>query len=57
LLVGHAPAKGNFKAVASGIVWFNADLSAVVSLLTDDEKGPDFAAMLSAVSSARLVSK
>lgn len=53
-LVGQAPAPEQFKAVASGIVWFNPQVSAVVTLLTDSEKGDDFSAMLACVASATL---
>jgi len=53
-LVGAPTKKGDFKGVASGIVRFNDEVSGGVTLLTDDEKGDDFAAMLAAVSSARV---
>jgi hypothetical protein len=53
-LVGAPPKKGDFKCVASGIVRFNDEVSAGVTLLTDDEKGGDFAAMVAAVSSAKV---
>jgi hypothetical protein len=56
-LVGQAPQKDNFKVVALGIVRFNEDVSASVSLLCDDLQGPDFAAMLAAVSSAVVTTK
>jgi hypothetical protein len=56
-LVGAAPKKGDFKGVASGIVRFNDEVSAGVTLLTDDEKGDDFTAMLAAVSSARVAAR
>jgi|CZKI01.1.fsa_nt_gi hypothetical protein len=50
--VGQPPEKDSFKVVAVGMIRFNDDLSAAVSMGTDDEKGPDFAAMMKAVSSA-----
>jgi len=50
--VGLPPEKDSFKAVASGMVRLNDDVSVAVILLTDDAKGPDFEAMLKAVSSA-----
>jgi len=56
-LVGAQPKKGDFKGVASGIVKFNDEVSAGVTLLTDDERGDDFAVMLAAVSSARVSAK
>jgi hypothetical protein len=56
-LVGAAPKKGDFKGVASGILRLNDEVSAGVTLLTDDEKGGDFAAMLAAVSSAKVSAK
>jgi len=51
-LVGQPPKKDAFKVLAVGMIRFNDDLAAAVSLASDDEKGPDFAAMLKAVSSA-----
>jgi hypothetical protein len=56
-LVGKPPEKDNFKVAGLGIVWFNDDVSAVVSLSSDDEKGPDYAAMLAALSSLALTKK
>jgi hypothetical protein len=56
-LVGAQPKKGDFKGVASGIIRFNDEVSAGVTLLTDDEKGEDFGAMLAAVSSAKVSAK
>jgi hypothetical protein len=52
--VGQAPEKDNFKVVASGMVRFNAELSATVIMASDDENGADFGAMLKAVSSAKV---
>jgi len=51
-LVGQPPKKDSFKVIAVGMIRFNDELAAAVSLVTDDEKGPDFAAMLKAVASA-----
>jgi hypothetical protein len=50
--VGQPTEKDSFKVVAVGMIRFNDDLSAAVSMGCDDEKGPDFAAMMKAVSSA-----
>jgi hypothetical protein len=52
--VGKPPEKDNFKMVATGILWFSDDVKAGVTLVADDEKGPDFMAMVAAVSSATL---
>jgi hypothetical protein len=43
--------------LAIGIIRFNDDVSASVSLLFDDEKGPDFPEMLAAISSAKVAKK
>lgn len=51
-LVGQPPKKDSFKVIAVGMIRFNDDLAAAVSLVTDDAKGPDMEAMLKAVSSA-----
>jgi len=51
-LVGQPPQKDSFKVIAVGMVRFNEDLAAAVSLATDDERGSDFAAMLKSVASA-----
>ncbi len=56
-LVGQPPAKDNFKVVAIGMIRFNDAVSASASLLCDDEKGEDFAALLAAVTSAKVTSK
>lgn len=56
-LVGSQPKKGDFKCVASGIVRFNDEVSAGVTLLADGDKGEDFEAMLAAVSSAKVSAK
>ena len=50
--VGQPPKKDSFKVIAVGMIRFNDDLAAAVSLVTDDAKGPDMEAMLKAVSSA-----
>jgi hypothetical protein len=50
--VGQPTTKDVFKIVAVGMIHFNDDVSAAVSLLADDEKGPDFEAMMKAVSGA-----
>jgi hypothetical protein len=56
-LVGKPPQKDNFKVASAGIIWFNDDVSGGLSMLTDDEKGADFAAMVGAASSVILKSK
>ena len=56
-LVGKAPEKDNFKAVAVGMIQYSDDLSAAVSMLNDDVNGPDLAAMLKAVSGATITSR
>src|ERR1035438_754891 len=50
--VGPPTTKDVFKMIAIGMIRFNDDVSAAVSILADDEKGPDFAAMMTAVSGA-----
>jgi hypothetical protein len=52
--VGQPPEKDSFKVVAVGMIRFSDDLSAAVSMGTDDENGADFAQMLKVVSSAAL---
>jgi hypothetical protein len=56
-LVGKPPEKDNFKVVSVGIIWFSDSVAVSWSLLGDDAKGPDFAAMLAAVSSSSLKAK
>lgn len=56
-LVGQPTKKDDFKVLAVGMVRFNDEVSASVSLLADEEKGPDFAAMLAAVSSAAVAKR
>jgi hypothetical protein len=56
-LADQPPQKDNFKVVAVGMIRFNDDLSAAVSLLADDAKGADFTAMLKAVASATITPK
>jgi hypothetical protein len=56
-LVGKPPQKDNFKVISAGIIWFSDDVSAATSLLCDDEKGPEFAAMIAAVSSVTVKGK
>ncbi len=51
-MVGKAPEKDSFKVAATGIIWFSEDVKAGVTMVADDEKGPDFAALLAAVSSS-----
>jgi hypothetical protein len=51
-LVGQPPKKDSFKVVAVGIIHVNDDLLATVGISCDDEKGPDFAAVMAALSSA-----
>ena len=51
-LVGQPPKKDSFKVVAVGIIHVSDDLLATVGISCDDEKGPDFAAVMAALSSA-----
>ena len=53
-LVGKPPQKDNFKVLSAGIIWFSDDISGATSILGDDEKGPEFAAMIAMASSATL---
>jgi hypothetical protein len=55
--VGLPPEKDAFKAVAIGMIRFDDEISAAVSMGTDDVKGPDFEAMMKAVSSAAVAPK
>lgn len=55
--VGQPPEKDNFKVACVGIIQFNEDLMAAVSIGADDEKGPDFTALLAAISSASVTAK
>lgn len=56
-LVGKAPEKDNFKVFSVGIIWFNDAVGASVSQVCDDEKGPEFAAMIAMTNSATLTHK
>jgi len=56
-VVGQPPKKDVFKMIAVGIIRLSDGVSASVNLLFDDEKGPEFASMLAAVSSARVAKK
>jgi hypothetical protein len=56
-LVGQPTKKDSFKVVAVGIIRVTDDLLATVGLSCDDEKGPDFAALMAAVSAASFVPK
>jgi hypothetical protein len=51
-LVGQPAKKDEFKVIGVGIIRFSDDVMAAVSIAADDPKGPDFAAMLAAVSGA-----
>lgn len=55
--VGKPPQKDYFRMVAVGIIRFNDEVSAAVSLAYDEEKGPEIAAMLEAISSAAVSRK
>lgn len=50
--VGKPPEKDLFRMVGTGIIWFNEEVKAGVTMVADDANGPDFAALLAAVSSA-----
>jgi hypothetical protein len=56
-LVGQPPKKDSFKMVAVGIARLSDGVSASVNLLFDDDKGPEFASMLAALSSAKVTKK
>jgi hypothetical protein len=56
-LVGKPAKHDEFKVIGIGIIRFRDDLMAAVSIAADDEKGPDFAAMLAAVSGATVSRK
>ena len=56
-LVGKPPQKDNFKVISVGILWFNDSVGVSVSQVCDDEKGPEFAAMLAMTNSATLTNK
>jgi hypothetical protein len=56
-LVGKPPEKDNFKVVSVGIIWFSDSVAVSWSMLGDDAKGPEFAAMLAAVSGSSLKAK
>jgi hypothetical protein len=56
-LVGKPPQKDNFKVISAGIIWFSDAVSGATSILCDDEKGPEFAAMVAMASSATLKAK
>lgn len=51
-MVGKPVQHGTYKAVALGEIHLTDDVTMSASLLFDDEKGPEFKAMLAAVSSA-----
>jgi hypothetical protein len=50
--VGKPVERGAFKAVALGEIHLTDDVTMSASMLFDDEKGPEFKAMLGAISSA-----
>ena len=51
-MVDKPPEKDNFKVVMVGVIRFNDDLAAVVSMLTDDAASPEYAAMMKSVTSS-----
>jgi hypothetical protein len=53
-MVGKPKEKDSFKVVGTGVIWFSEDVKAGVTMLADDANGPDFAALLAAVSSASI---
>jgi hypothetical protein len=53
-LVGKPVVKDAFKVLGIGEIRLSDDLTASVSLLADDATGPDFQAMLAAVSSIKV---
>jgi hypothetical protein len=56
-MVGKPPEKDSFKMVGTGVIWFNEDVKAGVTMVADDANGPDFAALLAAASSATVSQK
>jgi hypothetical protein len=52
-LVGQPPKKDVFKVVGVGAIHMTDELMATVGISCDDEKGPDFAAILASVATAR----
>jgi len=53
-MVGQPTKKGEFKVVGVGIVRYRDDVVAELGLSADDEKGPEFTALLDIVGSATL---
>jgi hypothetical protein len=51
-MVGQPAKKGEFKVIGVGVVRLRDDVMAAVGISADDEKSPEFAAMLAAVASA-----
>ncbi len=51
-MVGKPTQKDSFKMAATGVIWFSEDVKAGVTMVADDQNGPDFAALLAAASSA-----
>jgi hypothetical protein len=56
-LVGKAPKPDEFKVIGVGIIRYTDEIVAAISIAGDDEKGPDFAAMLAAVSTTSFSKK
>jgi hypothetical protein len=56
-LVGQPTKKDSFKVVAVGIIRVNDDLLATVGVSCDDEKGPDFTALMASVAAASFSAK
>jgi hypothetical protein len=53
-MVGQPPKHDEFKVIGIGIVQFNDEVMAAVSIAADDAKGSDFVSLLAAVSSMSL---
>jgi hypothetical protein len=56
-LVGKASKPDEFKVIGVGIIRYSDDVMAAVSIAGDDEKGPDFGAMMAAITSTTLAKK
>jgi hypothetical protein len=52
--VGLPPKKDDFKVIGVGVVGLRDDVFAAVGMSADDEKGPEFTALVAAVSSLSL---
>ncbi len=56
-MVGKPPEKEKYKIVAVGMIHLSDDLAAAVSFLADDAQGPEFGAMMKAVTTSAVSSR